>query len=204
MIAPLESESAAPALALAGNGNHTARPPATFNGQLTLYHANGKGTGAALRFELKPPERRRAGCFYVDLAHQKTTADRSEGDPRHATFDWENKGTIKLGFSDICEFLLVLEGRRESLGGDSRGLYHTNGDTNTMITLRRSDQRPGFSLGVSRKDGHGDQLFKGHIVISEAEARGLQSILDRGLFHMTMGIPGAPRYGSSEAHSHQS
>ena len=195
MIAQLETEPTTPAAVPNGNGKHGHLPP-TFNGRLCFYHANGKGTGAAARFDLKPALGRRAGCFFVDLAHQKTTGGRSEGDQRHATFDWENKGTIKLGFSDICEFLLVLEGQRESLGDDARGLYHSNGGTNTIIALHPNDQRPGFILGVSRKNTQGDQLFKGHIMITEPEARGLRSILDGGLFHVAMGIPGTPHWAS--------
>lgn len=161
----------------------------TLNGRLAFYHANAKGTGAALRFDLKPAERRRAGCFYMELAHQSGVAETNGGNRRAASFDWENKATVKLGFSDICEFLLVLEGRQDCLAGDARGLYHTNGRTNTMIQLRRGGDRPGFVLAVSRKDAEEGQQFKGHITLSESEARGLFYVLQSGLFYVAMGAP---------------
>ncbi len=167
----------------------TARPGRGLDGELAFYHANAKGTGTALRFDLKPGGRRRKGCFYMEMAHQKDRPDTRAANRRAATFDWENKATVKLGFADLCEFLLVLEGAQESLGNDARGLYHTNGGTNTMIALRRREERPGFALGVSRQGADGAQQFKGRFVLSAAEARGLRAVLENGLLYVALGSP---------------
>ena len=53
-------------------------PVRPFPGRLTIYHANGRATGTALRLELKLNRSRddRYGCFFMEVARQKTAADR--------------------------------------------------------------------------------------------------------------------------------
>ncbi|NLE68238.1 MAG: hypothetical protein GX608_12535, partial [Lentisphaerae bacterium] len=53
----------------------------------------------------------RYNCFFMDMALQKTAALAQDGKRTHASFDWEHKLTVKLGFMDICAILEVLEGR---------------------------------------------------------------------------------------------
>jgi hypothetical protein len=155
------------------------------NGQLTFFHANGKGTGMAARFELKLDPRRTNGgsCFFLEMARQKTAASRGSGGRVHATFDWETKATVKLGFMDLCEFLSVLEGKQEQVGGERNGLYHDAGASNTIIGFKKGTER-GYCLGVSRKNREGEIVFRGHIVLSEAEALGLRHVFQAGLFHV--------------------
>jgi hypothetical protein len=156
------------------------------NGQFTFYHANTKGTGMAARFELKlDPLRANGGsCFFLEMARQKTTASRGGADGRvPATFDWQTKATVKLGFLDLCEFLAVLEDKQEQAGGNRNGLYHDAGAANTIITFKRGTEH-GYSLGVSRKNRAGEIVFRGHILLNEAEALGLKHILQSGLFHV--------------------
>jgi hypothetical protein len=159
------------------------------NGRLVFYHANPAGNGMAVRFELRL---NRAGedrydCFFLEMAHQ-VVADPAAGGSgrRFGRFDWEKKITVKLDFADLCEFLLVLEGRRESAGGRN-GLYHQVGDANTLIALKRTAEPNGcrYLLGLSKKSKDGTQIFKGHIVLSEAEATGLRCVLQCSLFFMT-------------------
>ena len=156
-------------------------------GQIAFYHANAKGTGAALRFEFKPPIGRRNGCFFMEMAMQKTTASGGRGGRTPATFDWESKATVKLSFMDACEFLAVLQLKQPSLGHNGKGLYHVNGDKDTMIGMRTSSERKGYTVGISRKDKQGQQVFKGHFLISPTEAIGLEAIFTAALFHMAFG-----------------
>jgi hypothetical protein len=156
-------------------------------GRIAFYHANGKGTGAALRFEFKPPSGRRNGCFFMEMAKQKTTASGSGSKRAHATFDWESKATVKLSFMDVCEFLAVLQLKQPSLGANGKGLYHVNGEKDTVIGMRANTERKGYTVGISRKDKQGEQIFKGHFLLSPTEAIGLEAILSAALFHMAFG-----------------
>jgi hypothetical protein len=155
--------------------------------KLMFYHPNGTATGSALQLE---PRVNRSGsdrynCFFLEMAAQKTALGR-EGDKRvHATFDWENKLTVKLEFPDICEMLSVLEGRQERVGGQRNGLYHETERASTVITLARSTEKSGLFLGLSRKDKESGSLARVNMTLSEAETVGLRSIFQVGLFFIT-------------------
>ncbi len=153
---------------------------------LAIYHPNSKGTGAALQLEPRVNRRQgdRANCFFIDLAPQKTAAGTSDGRRIPATFDWERKLTVKLGFTDICEILAVLEGRQDHVGGARDGLFHDNGTANTLITFQNDANRAGYYLGLSRKGKGNTQAERIGIVLSETEAIGLRHILQTGLFFM--------------------
>ena len=107
------------------------------NRRLIFYHANPKGTGVAAQFELRLNRdgEDRYDCFFLEMAHQKTTmpGDRQKGP---ATFDWAGKVTVKLDFIDICDFLLVLEGRKEQAGNGNGGIYHEAAGANALISLK--------------------------------------------------------------------
>ena len=167
-----------------GAAGGTLRKP--FNGVLTLYHPNGRNTGSALQLELRLNRENedRYDCFFLEMALQKTQGA-SSGDGRTpATFDWAGKATVKLDFLDVCELLTVLEGRSTQAGGQRNGIYHESGNASTIISLKRSEETGGFFLGVSKKEKQGNQLFKGHVVLSQAEAVGVRSVLQTGLFFM--------------------
>ena len=156
-----------------------------YNGRLTFYHANAKGTGAAVRLELKIHTDAKSGngCFFLEMAQQKTTATRTREDRTPATFDWASKATVRLDFADVCEFLTVLEGRQPQVGGQRNGLYHEAKGLNTMITFKCNEERGGYNLAISRKRGE-EQVFRGHILISASEGVGLRSVFQAGLFYM--------------------
>ncbi|NQU40396.1 MAG: hypothetical protein HQ523_10625 [Lentisphaerae bacterium] len=156
-------------------------------GQIAFYHANSKGSGAALRFEFKPPTGRRNGCFFMEMAQQKTPAIGAAKNRTAATFDWEHKATVKLSFMDVCETLAVLQQKQPSLGSNGKGLYHVNGEMDTLIGLRTNTEREGFTVGISRKDKQGNQIFKGHFLLSPTEAIGLEAIFSAALFYMAFG-----------------
>jgi hypothetical protein len=155
--------------------------------KLMFYHPNGAGTGAALQLEPRVNRRGsdRYNCFFLEMAAQKTAMGREGEKKVHATFDWENKLTVKLEFLDICEMLSVLEGRQERAGGARNGLYHETERASTMITLSRSAEKSGLFLGLSRKDKESGILARVHMALSEAEVVGLRSIFQVGLFFIT-------------------
>lgn len=177
------------------NETNTATTPApatpkTHTPRLALYHPTGAGTGAALQLELRlnRPGEDRYDCFFLDMAVQKSASTR-EGDKRvPATFDWENKLTVKLDFADICELLIVLEGRADRVGGQRNGLYHESSKCSTVISFQKSTDKAGYFLGLSRKAKEGGQVARVQIVMSEAEAIGLRCLLQAGIFFMTFRI----------------
>ncbi len=158
-----------------------------YNERLTFYHANRQGSGAAVRIE--PRVNRRAGdrynCFFLDMARQKTVAGRGNGGSPHATFDWENKITVKLDFMDVCELLTVLEGTCDHVGGKRDGLYHQTNQANTLIRFKRHESG-GYALAVSRKAAGADQPVRIGTVLNRVEATGLRHILQVGLFFVTL------------------
>ncbi len=179
------------------NTNETERTRKPFSDKLILYHASPRGTGSALALE--PRINRRVGerynCIFLEMARQKTApaANGQAGAP--ATFDWENKITVKLDFGDICEFLAVLEGRQERLGGKRDGLYHESGQANTLIRLQRHETGAGYVVGLSRKSkGSTEEAAKVNLLLSEPEALGLRVVLLGGLFAIT--FPGLAQAGA--------
>ncbi len=167
--------------AAGANGAGESRP--NYPGRLTFYHPNAKGTGAAARFELRlsASAEDRYDCFFLEMARQSAAA--GAGGP--AQFDWAKRATVKLDFADVCELLLVLEGRKERAGGaNGNGIYHQIGETTTLIELRRDAERSGYVLGVSRKTKKGDPVFRAQILLTEAEALGLRCVFQTGLFFL--------------------
>ena len=163
---------------------------------LVFYHANGTGTGAAAKFDPKlfGLEEGRAACFFLDMARQKTVASGAGEERAHATFDWENKVTVKLDFPDICQFLAVLEGSAESVGGKKEGIYHGNGDSSTLIHFKKHESG-GFALGLSRKRDS-EEANRVLTVLTPNEAVGLRHVLGTGLFFMACPMPAAETSGA--------
>lgn len=154
-----------------------------YNDSLTLYHPTTRGTGAALR--LQPAIRasaERANCFFLEMAAQQSPAPEHDSRGR-ASFDWENKITVKLGFADICEWLAVLENKQTAAGRNGKGLYHTNGNHNTVIRVERNDTG-GYAVSLSRKQEGQDEAARIWTVLSDAEAIGIRNILSTGLYFM--------------------
>ncbi|MBQ9726661.1 MAG: hypothetical protein IJV65_04055 [Kiritimatiellae bacterium] len=129
-------------------------PRGDYNPRLSLYHANGKNTGTALQFELAPATPDRDGALFLAIARQKTVGNlNAQGLDRFASFDWANKTTVKLGFLEVAEILMVFGGQASVLThAGKEGLFHNSPSATTSITLKRADDpaRPGFILGVGR------------------------------------------------------
>ena len=154
--------------------------------RLAFYHPTAAGNGVALQVAPRVNRREadRYNCFFFELAAQKAAP--KEGEKRSfAAFDWENKLTVKMDFGDLCEMLLVLEGKQEKVGGQKSGLYHDSEKANTVISFGRIPERSGYSFGLSRKDKESGQVSRLSIALSEAEAIGLRCILQSGLFFIT-------------------
>lgn len=158
---------------------------ALYNDRLIFYHPTQAGSGAAVRlaFRLRRPEEERDSCFFLEMAKQKTASSRSEEGARTAaTFDWQNRVTVKIDFMDACELLTVLEGKAESVKG-GKGLFHDAGDMTTVIGFRRNAEPAGYSLDISRKGkaDDGKEPFKGHILLTDAEGIGMRCMLQQGV-----------------------
>ena len=166
-----------------------ARP---WSGRLAFYHPTQAGTGAVARLEFHPASAARDGCFFLELARQKTVPSRNDHGRQAATFDWESKVTVKLGLTDICSLLLVLEGRCEQAGNGRGGIFHDTAGCNTVINLRRqSEPAAGYALEVSRKQKQGDsEVQRLRVVLTEAEAIGLRSVFQASIFPLVFGSGG--------------
>ncbi len=164
----------------------------TFRPSLSFYHANGKGTGSAARLEVIPACGDRDGVVFVTLAQQKSvaTGSASQGNRQHATFDWQNRVTVKLNFGDLCQMLLVFRGQSATIA-EGKGLYHDSRNTTTIINLsRQAEPYPGLALDVSRRGkDESEQAVRVRIVFNAAEAFGLGVALEQTLGLLAFGIP---------------
>jgi len=153
---------------------------------LRFYHPSASGRGSAMQLEPRFSNRQgdRYNCFFLELAAQKTAPGRADGERVHATFNWKEKLAVKLEFTDICELLVVLEGRAEKAGNGRGGLYHQHGSVNTIITCQKAE-RGGYLVGLSRKDAATGATNRVNIVLSEAEAVGLRHVLQTSLFFLS-------------------
>ena len=98
--------------------NSTMAPDSVNRGyrpSLPIYHPNGRGTGCAVKMELHPAHDDIDGSIMVTFANQIAPDDAKSDAPgdgyrRFARFDWQNRITIKLDFSDLCRILQVFRG----------------------------------------------------------------------------------------------
>ena len=81
--------------------------PGVWPDRATICHANARGTGSAIRFELHPARGKTAGYLFVEVARQKTVASMQGEVPAFATFDWANKVCCKMGLGDLAQMLMV-------------------------------------------------------------------------------------------------
>ena len=144
------------------------------------------------RLEFHPARPERDGCFFLEMARQKTVPARTENGRHAATFDWEHKVTVKLGLLDICSLLLVLEGKCEQAGNGRGGLFHDTAEANTVINLRQQTEPvAGLALDVSRKHKRGDgEVQRVRVLLTPAEALGLRCVFQSAIFPMIFGDGG--------------
>ena len=159
--------------------------------RLSFYHANGKGTGSAARFEVVPACSDRDGVIYLTLAQQKSIATGvdDQGKRQYATFDWQNRVTVKLNFSDLCQMLLIFRGQATIIA-DGKGLYHDSRNMTTIINLtQQAEPYLGLALDVSRRSkAESDPAVRVRIVFNSAETFGLGAVIEQSLGIIAFGI----------------
>jgi len=174
----------------------------TFRPRLSFYHANGKGTGSAVQFEVIPACGDREGVIFMTLAQQKSVATGSPdlGTRQHATFDWKNRVIVKLNFNDLCQMLLVFRGLASSIQ-EGKGLYHDSRNNTTMINVtRQAEPYPGLALEISRRGKtEGDVPLRVRIIFNAAEALGLGTVLEQQLGVIAFGIAKEATYSTGAA-----
>lgn len=161
----------------------------TYAPALTFYHANSKGTGSAVQFELRPATADREGCWFMSMAAQKSIGQgaNAEGGRKNATFAWSEKITAKLNFADLSAMLMVFAGKEKSLG-DGKGLYHDSADFSTIISLAEATgDFPGFSLELSKKQKHDGALSRVRLLLRPPEAFGLARLISGTLPRIAFG-----------------
>lgn len=167
-------------------------PARVYRPRLSFYHANGKGTGSAVRFEVVPAGGEREGVVYLTLAQQKSVATGTvaQGNRQYATFDWANRITVKLNFGDLCQMLLVLKGQAATIA-EGKGLYHDSRATTTLINVtRQTEPYAGWALEVSRRDkADAEATARVRIVFQAAEGYGLGVALEQTLGMLAFGDP---------------
>jgi hypothetical protein len=179
-----------------------------WSGRLAFYHPTQSGGGAAARLEFHPARPEREGCFFLEMARQKTVAAR-DGSGRHAaTFDWEKKITVKLGLGDVCSLLLVLDGKSEQVGNGRGGLFHDTADANTVIQLRHQKEPvTGLALEISRKSKRAEgDVQRTRLLLTEGESMGLRCVFQHAIFPMVFGTGAgqvvSPKELKNEASDH--
>ena len=161
-----------------------------FRPKLTFYHANSKGTGSAIEFELQPATIYDEGTLWAKFANQLTIGDMTGPNPIYPRFDWDNGFWLKLGFNDLTKMLQVFRGECESIDND-KGLYHRGPGYCTVIRLKHQlDPYAGYAFeayrnisGRPEEDKSARILFRPHEALGLSEAiAGSFSVLCFGIF----------------------
>ena len=174
------------------------RPAAQYRPSLTFYHANAKGTGCAVSFELHPAHGENEGSVWVRFANQLTVGDRRGPNPTYPRFDWEGRIVVRLCFGDLTKMLQVFRGECESIE-DGRGLYHASAKANTRIQLRHYvEPVPGYAFEVFRTSLDRKEESHACIVLTPAEALGLSAALENSFGVICFGIPTVIERDTSE------
>ncbi len=164
--------------------------PGIWPDRATICHANARGTGSAIRFELHPARGRVAGHIFVDVARQKSVASMQGEVPTFATFDWENKICCKMGLGDLAQMLMVFRGMQESIQ-DGKGLFHRSAKANTVIKFNHQiEPNPGYLFSVSCKPFDGE-LRDAFFVFRPEEAVWFSAALETSMSVLAFGVPTA-------------
>ena len=159
---------------------------------LALYHANGKGTGSAMKLQLYPARvGDLGGAIYATIASQSSLGDRRSMPPVYPRFDWDNALKVKLDFDDLAKVLQVLRGETESID-EGKGLFHRYADKCQVIKFRHMIEPVcGYSLEVCEtftNDEHVNESTT-RISLSNAEALGLSLVIEHSFAAIAFGVP---------------
>lgn len=153
---------------------------------ISIYHANARNTGAAIRIAFVKPRHIEVRDEFSDGHLDLTIASQSEaGEP--PSFDWDNSIDMPLYFAEISMILEVLHGVRESIN-DGKGIWmhRTNGERIILRFRHIIEPLSGYALEVFRRRGN-DDLGAIHILLSEAEAMGIGYALEATIGKMLFG-----------------
>ena len=160
----------------------------TWPDRTTICHANARGTGSAIRFELHPTRGRTAGHVFIELARQRTVASAQGETLTFATFDWENKICCKMGLGDLAQMLMVFRGMQES-AQNGKGLFHRSAKANTVIKFyHQIEPNPGYMFSVSCKPFDGE-LRDAFFVFRPEEAVWFSTALEAVMGVLVFGVP---------------
>ena len=138
--------------------------PGVWPDRATICHANARGTGSAIRFELEVPA--------------------------FATFDWANKICCKMGLGDLAQMLMVFRGMQESIQ-DGKGLFHRSAKANAVIRFAHQiEPKPGYMFSVSCKPFDGE-LRDAFFVFRPEEAVWFSTALEAAMSVLVFGVPTA-------------
>ena len=177
---------------------NTSTSPQRFRASDCYYHANAKGTGSAIKFELHPAHDDTPGSIFAKLAPQRTVGSVQNGMQTFPTFDWRNAINLKLDRSDLSQLLQVLRGIQESVM-DGKGLFHRSIAGSTVIKFSHQiEPRPGYLLSVWRKPAAGEATSV-YYMFTPDEAFALMLALERALVYVCFGIPEVIRRAAPQA-----
>lgn len=153
-----------------------------------FHHANSKGTGSAVRFELHPAHDDTDGSVFLTIAAQKTVGGREGDRYMNATFDWQNRLCVKLDALDLSQFLQVFRGVRESVN-DGKGLFHRTTKASTIIRFEHKiEPSPGYLLNLRRKTGESEPV-EYRFLFNTDEAFALCLAIEQAFAYIFLGIP---------------
>ncbi len=153
-----------------------------FETTFKIFKPRQNGEGAASQWEFNPkPEKR---CMFLESAPQKNI----KGDKdTNASFDWDNKITMKLGLLDMGEILATFTGLQKGAGpldgeGRHKGIYHQppGGNKNTILQIAINKSQTMYYLRLSQKS-QGQEMKSVEHAITFAEASVLAVLLRRAI-----------------------
>lgn len=148
----------------------------------TIYHANTKNTGSAIRMSLFPAHEAIKGSILIELANQKIS------ESAFPSWDWEHRLMVKLDVSDLSHILCVLRGMQESVC-EGKGLYHQSQYGSTIVKFSHHiDPVCGYRMVVS-KGMAGEDIKTIEFFFNPKEAFALSLALEQAMMFVVFGIP---------------
>lgn len=130
---------------------------------LTLYHANPRVTGAAMKMELQVADDVLTGGIWLNIAPQTGKT----------TFDWKEKNiTVFLGFDELTKFMQVFRGECEGIAGGGIVLEEPH-KTTTVKLDHRFDPDCHYALELLEHPAVAGEDRRMVFLMNNAEALGI-------------------------------
>ena len=154
-----------------------------------IYHANAKGTGAAMKMTLHPAHDNMEGSIMLTIINQKTVGNGLGPNPTFPTFDWDNAATVKLCFDDLSRFLQVLRGECEEIN-EGKGIWHRSTVGVTVIKFHHTiDPICGYGLELFRRKNGEDEEMRYRFFMTPSEALGICEAITQAMMFVVFGVP---------------